>query len=1025
MEFNIDDKSPSICLNMIVKNESHIIEETLKMLCEKISFSYWVICDTGSTDNTREIISDFFNSKNIPGELIIHIWKNFAHNRTLALKEAFNKTDLLFIFDADDEIHGNIEIPKNLQYDGLLLNFGSEYGVSYQRILLINNRIHWEFQSVIHEFIHCLKPNPILKTLEGNYYIISGRKGNRSKDPNKYLNDAKILEDAYYEAKKINDKLYLRYGFYCANSYKDAGKYEDAIKWYKITLQNENWNQEKYMCCLNLYNLYILLQENEKAFYYLVESFKYDTERQECAHYLISHYCSIGHNNIAYQYYGLIKDFYENSYLNSIIEGKLFVENDKADFYLPYYMILVADKMKEKYPEAKNTIVKMYEIVFTKKYPVNSDFHLGNILYNLQFFIDLCCNLYDNFIPLFQSYIDFLENRNINLYKYDFLKKFESYGISFKSFSYPKINLFSKEECINSNKILFYTGFSNVLWNYTYSITHALGGSETAVANLAKSLPKNFQIYVCGSVSEEQVENVSYINFEKLKNMINTTPFHTVIVSRYIGFYEMYSEISFFQSYIWAHDTTLHSYGCNLDTNTILKKWSKKINGCICQTEWHKSIFSQNYPELDNKFIIINNGINIDKFIFKSIKIANRFVYTSCSERGLERIIELWPQILDILPDAELFVSSYNLFPKNDFEIQLQDKMEKFDSIKHLGCLNKTKLYELMSTSEFWFYPTCWPETSCITAMEMLMSEVICIYYPVAGLVNTLGDFGIPVNLGEELQVIEELTNKKKSMIKKNGKEYALTCSWENRANIWNNIIFSIQNNDNIELKNRLLDLYNNYTIPIEHINYLKKLKDEKHFEPKTIYDIGSNVLHWTREAKKIWDTSEIIVFDAMKTATFLYEKYNLKYHIGVLSDEDDKVVKFYENLENPAGNSYYREIGHKNSENLFPEDSFTEQLSLTLSTVVKQNQFNYPDLIKIDVQGAELDIIKGSLDIINKAKYLIVELQHIQYNKDAPLSHITISFLNENGWILLDEKFSDNGPDADYCFLNSRYLNG
>ena len=54
---------PSVCLNMIVKNESHIIERTLEMLCSKIYFSYWVICDTGSTDDTCNIIKTFFKKK--------------------------------------------------------------------------------------------------------------------------------------------------------------------------------------------------------------------------------------------------------------------------------------------------------------------------------------------------------------------------------------------------------------------------------------------------------------------------------------------------------------------------------------------------------------------------------------------------------------------------------------------------------------------------------------------------------------------------------------------------------------------------------------------------------------------------------------------------------------------------------------------------------------------------------------------------------------------------------------------------
>ena len=789
MELRISEKYPSICLNMIVKNESHIIKETLEMLFSKINFAYWVICDTGSTDNTCDIIKQFFKTKNIPGELHFCEWKNFAYNRTLALEIAYNKTDLLLVFDADDEIYGDIKIPKIIDADGYYLNFGSETGISYQRILLVNNRIKWIYQSVIHEYIVCLKQNHILKTIEGNYYVVSGRRGNRNKDPNKYLKDAKILEEAYIEAKKIDDKLYLRYGFYCANSYKDAGLSNEAIKWYKITLGNDNWAQEKYMCCYNLYQQYTKIGQRETGFFYLVESFKYDTERYECVYNLIQHYCSNGQNNIAYQYYGLIKDFYETKYLESSTNGKLFVEQDKANFFIPYYMILVADKVKETYSEAKQTISKMFQIAFTKKTPIFENFYIGNLLYNLQFFFELCINDIPNFTQLFQSYIDFLQIKNIYLEQWDFLKKYEKYGIKIHFNKLQTNTVFSIEECKKSNTILFYTGFSNVEWNYTYSITNGLGGSETAVANLSKLFPSNYNIYVAGAVSEEKIDNVTYVNLDSLRKLIKTQPFHTIIVSRYIGFYEMFSNISFYQSFIWGHDTSLLNYGSNLDSNSIIKKWNTKINGCICQTEWHKNIFSEKYPELNNKITLINNGIPVDNFIHKPVKISNRFIYTSCSERGLDRIIELWPQILNISPDAELFISSYNKFPNNDFEKQLQTNIAKYDSIKHLGALNKDKLYELMASAEFWFYPTNWPETSCITAMEMLMSEVICIYYPIAGLVDTLGDYGIKVNRGDEISVFSNITDEKKCEIKKKGKEYALICSWENRAKLWINTL--------------------------------------------------------------------------------------------------------------------------------------------------------------------------------------------------------------------------------------------
>ena len=134
-------KPTTTCLNMIVKNEAHIIQRTLEMLCSKIRFDYWVICDTGSTDATREIIQDFFAKVGIDGELHRDEWVNFAHNRTKALEYAFGKTDLLFVFDADDEICGTIAMPSAVTHDEYHLKFGApNSGTTYTRTLLIAKR---------------------------------------------------------------------------------------------------------------------------------------------------------------------------------------------------------------------------------------------------------------------------------------------------------------------------------------------------------------------------------------------------------------------------------------------------------------------------------------------------------------------------------------------------------------------------------------------------------------------------------------------------------------------------------------------------------------------------------------------------------------------------------------------------------------------------------------------------------------------------------------------------------------------
>jgi FkbM family methyltransferase len=773
-------EEPLLCLNMIVKNEAHIIKDTLNKLYNKIKFDYWVISDTGSTDETKKVIQEFFKEKNINGEIYDDEWKDFGHNRTVALQHAYGKSKYVLIFDADDEIAGNFVLPS-LTKDSYYFQFGSEYGVSYIRQQIVNNKKKWKYVGVLHEIITCEENNLTAEIIAGDYYTVSGRTSSRNKDENKYLKDALILEKAYNDCLNKNDDLYIRYGFYCANSFFDAGKYEDAIKWYKITLNNNNWSQEKYISCLHLFQSYSHLKNAETGFYYLVKSFEYDKERVECLYELVTHYCVLNLNNVAYSYYSIVKDYYETKYLSEGVNDKLFLDNTKADFYLPYYMIIVLDKIG-KHTEAKN----IFKIIFSKKYKEINTFYVGNLLYNLQFFIEV---LKDDaeFIKMFQEYLDFLHSKNYPLHNHNFLSNFEKYGINI---NYNIKAQFSDEECINSNKILIYTGYSPHLWNYTYSATNALGGSETAVLSLAKELSNNYDIYIAGNVQEETVNNIKFINLNNIPTFLKTYPINTIIVSRYINFYELYPYFSSYKTFIWGHDIVLFQYGTSLSVEQILEKWSTKINGCICQTNWHKTLFLSQYPQLTKKCYTINNGIDISLFPNKVNKINNRFIYTSCSERGLDRLLELWPDICEKIPDAELYISSYNPFPHNDYENNLNNIIKKYSNITHVGKLNKTELYNLMSTAEYWLYPTNFNETSCITAMEMLMSQVICIYYPIAGLVNTIENYGIPVQKNNEIETILNLTNNNKYELRKNGKNYALKCSWKNRSINWINLIF-------------------------------------------------------------------------------------------------------------------------------------------------------------------------------------------------------------------------------------------
>ena len=215
----------------------------------------------------------------------------------------------------------------------------------------------------------------------------------------------------------------------------------------------------------------------------------------------------------------------------------------------------------------------------------------------------------------------------------------------------------------------------------------------------------------------------------------------------------------------------------------------------------------------------------------------------------------------------------------------------------------------------------------------------------------------------------------------------------------------------------RLRELGQQRLIPKAHINYLRSLK-EQGISPKIIYDIGACVMHWTKEAQEIWPDAEILAFEAMDTAEFLYKEAGMKYHIGALSDETGKEVDFYQNDHHPGGNSYYLEnpLVNPQAPAYFNQSHKRKMKTVTLDAIVRLKQFPPPDLLKLDVQGAELDVLKGALECLTSVSHVILELQKVEYNQGAPLKDTVIEWMQQQGFQCLG-MFSDQGPDGDYHF--------
>jgi glycosyltransferase involved in cell wall biosynthesis len=221
---------------MIVKNEAPIIKRCLSSI--KPWVDTWLITDTGSTDGTQEIIREFM--KDMPGDLVEVPWVDFAHNRNVALDLARSRADYSLFIDADQRF-----IP-NEGFEGIVatkdcysihVTEPSLFGALTSTYFMIRNQAPVRWKGVIHEYL-CGPDGP--EDIDGqifsggSIFSVTGD-GNRSRDPDKYLKDAAVLEKVLEE-----EPDNARYMFYLGQSYRNANHYAPALEAFKKRSQMES-----------------------------------------------------------------------------------------------------------------------------------------------------------------------------------------------------------------------------------------------------------------------------------------------------------------------------------------------------------------------------------------------------------------------------------------------------------------------------------------------------------------------------------------------------------------------------------------------------------------------------------------------------------------------------------------------------------------------------------------------------------------------------------------------------------------
>ncbi|MEH6610189.1 MAG: glycosyltransferase [Halioglobus sp.] len=273
--------APKICLNMIVRNEAAIIERCLSSVAPYIST--FLILDTGSTDETPNIIRSFFDNLGIPGEVHIGEFVNFSTTRNRAL-ELLERSSLnyeyVILIDADMELLVE-ENDWTARLSEPVYALKQHNTIAYDNIRLFRRDVPARYVGVTHEHLDTNGHSQI--SLKGLTMLDHACGANRV---GKFDRDAALLLQGL-EDEPDN----ARYVFYLAQSYRDAGKLDLAYTTYTRRVSMGGWEEEVFVAQFEKGRLAITLGLSDTAITSdLLEAYDLRSTRAEPLHSLAAYY---------------------------------------------------------------------------------------------------------------------------------------------------------------------------------------------------------------------------------------------------------------------------------------------------------------------------------------------------------------------------------------------------------------------------------------------------------------------------------------------------------------------------------------------------------------------------------------------------------------------------------------------------------------------------------------------------------------------------------------------------------------
>lgn len=733
-----------INLCIMVKNGGEQFEQMLQNNIHLID--QWTILDTGSTDNTIEIIERTLANKK-RGNLYQEPFINFRDSRNRLLELAGESCKYIVMLDDTYVIKGDLrgflnEVRGDQFADSFTL-FIKNGDVEYcsNRVLRADRQLKYRFK--IHEVIQETNNMNVVIPFQCSYIMDELFEYMEKRSMARKHTDILLLQEEIDENPN-NPRSY----YYMGQTYKLLNDYESAYKYFMLRADNdiEGFIQEKIDAifeaarCAN-FNLNKPWDECENLY---KRAYELDKTRPDSIYFIGIHY---------------------------------YVEGDKRTAY------------------------EYFKLAFEIGYPIHCQYSLKPTLsyHFLPKFLTQLCYEFNNYTLGEQCARLYLDKNATDSDQYPVIASW--YNI------FIKLSKMSDELVIKIDEtvaplLCFVADGGFEPWSGEDIVTKGVGGSETYIIEMARYIQKrgDYKVLVfCNCVEKSVFEEVEYIPIAQFMPFAKSRFIHTCIISRFSEYIPVAINGNVENLYMVLHD---------LSSSGLVIPISDKLKKIFCLSEWHVNYFTTIFPQFKSITVPFYYGIDVAKFnvervVESSQKKPYKFIYSSYPNRGLYELLLLWPAIVKKYPEANLHIySDINGEWVNDVAAELMQNIRelyvKYENIPgglnihKYGWVSKSTLAEAWKTAEYWLYPCTFMETFCLTALEAALSKTLAITNGLAALQNTVGDRGILVegDAGSpqwrekaliELFSIMENREYREELVEKNY-EWAKNMSWENQA---------------------------------------------------------------------------------------------------------------------------------------------------------------------------------------------------------------------------------------------------